>query len=226
MKKNLSAGSGSALIILILTCCLMTASCSPLSIVMNTHTEDGDRIVLTSDKRLFGDISAALGARVAEKDTVLAILVTYDGRSDHGVFSKGDKMLVRLGDQSVITLENVYHKEFEEETVTNTTQERVSDFGYAYSYDPYLDDILVTPYQISHFIPRVTTSRITKSYALYFISKPQLGDIIEKGVIKLRVELEDSELDMPDTSKVPAVFQGMRDCLFDCLSKGIQRTEF
>lgn len=206
--------------------CLAVISCSPLRIVMNSRDEEGDRIVLTSDKRMFNNVQMALGAKASEKDTVLAVLVTYDGNSNHGVFAKGDKMLVRLADQSVITLENVYHQEFEEETVTNTSREMVSDFGYAYSYDPIFDDVYITPYEISRFIPRVTTSHITKSYALYFISKAQLNDIITKDVIKLRVELEDKELDMPNTTGVSATFAEMKDCLFECLRNGIQRTEF
>ena len=206
--------------------CLVAIGCSPLRIVMNSKDEEGNRIVLTSDKRMFNDVQMALGAKVAGKDTVLAVLVTYDGNSNHGVFAKGDKMLLRLADQSVITLENVYHQEFEEETVTNTSRERVSDFGYAYSYDPIFDDVYITPYEISRFIPRVTTSHITKSYALYFLSRGQLNDIISKGVIKLRVELEDRELDMPNTSGVSDTFAGLRTCLYDCLRNGIQRTEF
>lgn len=209
-----------------LVVCLCAIGCSPLRIVMNSKNEDGERIVLTSDKRLFNDVSVALGAKVAGKDTVLAVLVTYDGNSTHGVFDKDDRMLVRLSDQKVITLNNVYHKEFEEETVTNTTTRRVSDFGYAYSYDPYTDDIYVTPYEVSRFIPQVSTTHITRSYALYFISRPDLDAIIDKGVIKLRIELENSELDMPNTGGVSKTFGKLKDCLYDGIRSGIVRTEF
>ncbi|MCQ2157209.1 MAG: hypothetical protein MJY53_02325 [Bacteroidales bacterium] len=209
-----------------LAACLCAIGCSPLRIVMNSKNEDGERIVLTSDKRLFNDVSVALGAKVAGKDTVLAVLVTYDGNSTHGVFDKDDRMLVRLSDQKVITLNNVYHKEFEEETVTNTTTRRVSDFGYAYSYDPYTDDIYVTPYEVSRFIPQVSTTHITRSYALYFISRPDLDAIIDKGVIKLRIELENSELDMPNTGSVSKTFGKLKDCLYDGIRSGIVRTEF
>ena len=216
MKKFLSA----------LGLCLCVIGCSPLKIVMNSKNEQGDRIVLTSDQRMFKDVSFALGAKVSAKDTVLAVLVTYDGNSDHGVFDKDDRMLIRLSDQKTITLVNIYHKEFEEETVTSTSTRRVSDLGFAYSYDPYTDDIYVTPYEVSRFIPQVNTSHITKSYALYFISKTDLDAIIGTGVIKLRVELESSELDMPNTSGVADTFSRMRDCLYQCIRDGITRTEF
>ncbi len=213
-------------ILFALAVCLCVISCDTLEIAMVTRDDDGDRIMLTSDTRVCRDTYFALGAKYNENDTVLAVLVTYDGRSDHGVFAKGDKMMVRLTDQSVITLVNVYSNEFEKETVTNTTRDYVSDFGYAYSYDPVFDNVYVTPYEISRFVPRVTTSQITKSYALYFISKSQLNDIIEKGVIKFRIEFENSELDLPDTTKLPAIFANMRTVLYNGVYKGVQRTEF
>lgn len=205
---------------------LAMAGCSPLRIVMNSKTEKGERLVLTSDQKLFGNISAALGAKVAGKDTLLAVLVTYDGPSNHGVFDKDDKLLIRLSDQSVITLKNVYHKEFEEQTETDVSTQRVSDFGYTYSYDLLMDDIYVTPYEVYRFVPRVTTTHKTLSYALYFISKPELNNIIDKGVIKLRVELEDRELNMPNTGSVAETFKNMKECLYKGLEEGIQRTEF
>ena len=204
--------------------CLAMAGCSPLRIVMNSKTEKGERLVLTSDQKLFGNISAALGAKVAGKDTVLAVLVTYDGPSNHGVFDKDDKLLIRLSDQSVITLKNVYHKEFEEQTETDVSTQRVSDFGYTYSYDLLMDDIYVTPYEVYRFVPRVTTTHKTLSYALYFISKKQINDIMEKGVTKLRIEVEDAEYDMPYPENATNKFTEVYTFLHNAAKAGVKRS--
>lgn len=218
MKKNIFA---------VLALALLSVSCGTIKIAMDSRMEDGDRVILTSDVRVFGDVSVALGAKISPKDTVLAVLVTYDGRTDHGVFDVDDKILFRLKDQSVITLLNVYQREFEKETETYTTNERRSSYGFAYAYDPYMMDIYVTPVEVSSFVPRVHTRTMTKSYGLYFISKPQLMEIIEKGVIKMRVEIEDDELDMPSgATDISALFAGQYACLKERFDYVHKRSEF
>lgn len=213
-----------AFIIVAVTMC----SCGIIHIDMDTRDADGSRIVTTSDSRLFGDVEIALGAQVKnKKDTVLAVLATYDGRSDHGVFSVGDKMVFRLSDQSVISLTNVYDKEYEKSTETFTTNDRVSSYGYAYAYDPYMMGVYVTPYEVSSFIPRVHTTTTTKSFALYLISKKDLTDIITKGIIKMRVEIENDELDLVSgTERVTAILAEQYACLKDGLRKEHKRRNF
>lgn len=205
--------------------CICMAGCGSLKIAMNTRADDGDRIVLTSDKRVAKDTNFALGVKYGENDSIMAILVTYDGRTDHGVFLKGDKMRIRLKDQSVIDLENVYDKEFEEETVVRRSSQLVEDYGYAYSYGPLGHRMYVTPYEVSRFVPYVSEEKISKSYALYLISLNQLNDIIDKGVIKLRIEFEDHELDISDPSKISGMLDEMKTCLADCIVS-TKRSEF
>lgn len=214
-------------LVLVLLAVLMS-SCGVVSLTMNSTSPEGDRTLLTSDSHLFGNVNVALGAKIkGQKDTVLAVLVTYDGRSNHGVFETGDKMMIRLKDDSVITLLNIYDREFEKNTETYTTEERVSRFGYAYTYDPLTMDIYVTPYEASSFVPRTHTSTVTESYALYLITKRQLQDIIGKGVVKLRVEIEDDELDMTSgTDRVAEIFAAEYDCLKEGFKNPRMRKEF
>ncbi len=192
-------------------------ACAPARLVMDTHTEEGDRVILTSDTRIFGDVEIALGARINQKDTVLAVLITYDGKSDHGVFDVDDKLQFRLGDGEEIFLLNVYEKEYNRETETYTTNDRVSRLGYAYAYDPFYGATYVTPVEVNSFIPRTRTRTVTESYGLYLISKKQLNDIITKGLVKLRVEIENDELDM--TGGLEFVVAVLAD-QYGCLKKG------
>ena len=207
---------------------VLTAACSPLKIIMNSTDPNGDRYVLTSDQSLFsskmGHIKVALGAKIHQRDTVLAILITSDANTDHGIFDMNDRLLIRFADQSVLTLKNIYDREFETETTTTQTQERVSTYGYDYVYSPWTDNVYVTPYEAYSFVPRTYVTKTTNSYALYLLTKTQLLDIINKNVIKLRVEVENNELDMPSPGSTSAIFSS----IYACLKEGInrQRSDF
>ena len=215
--KNINVLIAAAIATVALVC-----SCSPVRVAYDYRDKDGGRIVLTSDKPLYHDLSMALGAKVMnQKDTIMAILITYDGDSDHGMFDTDDQLLMRLSDQSVIALQNLYHQEFEKETTTSYTTDRVvTDLGWRYTYDPYIGGVFVTPVQLEQFIPRQTRHTTTKSYALYLITKQQLNDIIGKGVIKFRVEMENAELDMPEggPSCIAALMAEQYACVKERLS--------
>ena len=208
--------------------CALAASCSTLKIVMNTTDADGTRTTLTSSHKLFGykmsGIDVALGARVHQKDTVMAILVTCDVDSDHGIFEKDDKFMVRFEDGSVIELSNIYDREFEKETSTTQTQERVSSFGYNYVFSPWSPGVYLAPYEVVGFVPRTYTTEIDHSYALYLINKEQLHKLISQPAIKLRVEIENDELEMRDPASAMPLFAE----LYKCLKEGMnyKRTEF
>lgn len=199
--------------LIILAAFLALAGCGTPRIVMNSHDSTGARTVLTSDKPLYGNFDIALGAKLEKRDTVLGIMITCGRNSDHSVFVKGDKLLFRLADDSVITLSNVYEKGFETETTAEQTTMPVERMGFAYSYSPLLDDIYVTPYSISTFVPRTYLRTTTKSYGIYLLSKKQLSDIIEKGVIKVRVEMEDSDQDITSTANVAGNLAELYECL-------------
>lgn len=209
-----------------LALCLLLSGCNPLRIVLNSKAENGERTILTSDKRLFGNFQVALGASVKPSETIYGILVTCDADTDHGIFDKGDQLLIRLADNSVIKLDNIYHKEFEKESKTYTNVNRISDFGYVYNYDPWFDGVFISPVEISRMVPTVNTVTTTNSYALYLVSRKQLENIIAKGVIKLRIEVEDNEFDMPDTGNLSKLLSEQFDCLNDCIANKVVRSEF
>jgi len=219
-----------ALIVSLVAVALATVSCSPLKLVMNSTDSKGVRTLVTSDQTLMsnfkGSMDIAMAARVEKKDTILALIVTIDANSGHGLFNKGNKMMIRLNDDSVIELTNLYDKEYEEKEetyVTNSTRQR---FDYAYAYDYYTGTIDVFPYMVNQMVPEVRTNTKNLSYALYLISKKQLNNVITKGVKKLRVEIENDDIDMTETSSVSGLFQGMYAVIQEGLGKNHVRTEF
>lgn len=219
-----------ALIVSLVAVALATVSCSPLKLVMNSTDSKGVRTLVTSDQTLMsnfkGSMDIAMAARVEKKDTILALIVTIDANSGHGLFNKGNKMMIRLNDDSVIELTNLYDKEYEEKEetyVTNSTRQR---FDYAYAYDFYTGTIDVYPYMVNQMVPEVRTNTKNLSYALYLISKKQLNNVITKGVKKLRVEIENDDIDMTETSSVAGLFQGMYAVIQEGLGKNHVRTEF
>ncbi len=205
-------------------------SCSPLRIVLDSTAENKERTVLTSNASLFradrGHIYAAMGSRIIQKDTIIAILLTYDENTDHGVFDLGNRLMVRLGDNSEIFLENVYDKEFDSHTETNTTTVPQHNLGFAYTYSPFTDMVYVEPYTISTMVQRTYTTHTTNSYALYLVTKEQLFDIMNKGIVKLRVEIEDRELDMPNPERASEILYELGSCLYDRVVAGVVRTDF
>ena len=205
-------------------------SCSPLHIVMD-KSKKGERTILTSDQRLMGykdgTISVALGCRIQGRDTVLAILLTSDADKGHCVFEKDDKLMFRLKDGEEIHLTNIYDKSaYESRTRVETTTNRTYDFGYTYSYSPWTGDIYITPYEISRMVPRTRTVKESASYALYFISLKQLGSICSKEIVKVRVELEDQDVDITSTSGLPDLFTRLANCLGERARTEFHREEF
>lgn len=210
---------------------LAVCSCSPLRIVMNTTNAEGERTIATSDQPLFsynqGQLTAALACRIHGKDTVLALLVTSDANTSHGIFSKGDKIKVRFNDDSVIDLENLYDKEFESHTETGVTQTPRTDFGYAYYYDVWTDSIELTPYTINRMVPQAYSRKVSNSYALYLLTRKDITALMTKPVIKFRVEIENADLDMPYTDGVNDLFTALMTCLWeDGINKAFERSTF
>jgi len=209
---------------------ITAASCSPLKLVMNSTDSEGVRTLLTSDQKLMGSLKGvmdiALGSRIEKKDTVLAVLLTANVDSGHGIFNKGNQMKIRLKDGSEIDLVNLYDKEYEETEETYVSHSNRMKFGYAYTYDYFTDDIWLTPYAVNQMVPEVRKTKNSLSYALYLISKTQLNDIISKGVVKLRVEIENDDIDMDDTSMVSLLFKDMYDVLRDGMNTNFVRSEF
>lgn len=206
------------------------ASCStPLKISMNRTTAEGDRYVVTSDQRLFhaakGNMDIAMGTKISGKDTVLAFVLTCDADSDHGIFDEGNKFMFRLSDGSEISLSNLYDKEYEKDEGTSVSQQYQTDYGYSYSYSPWTDDIYISPFEVTRLVPRINHYKTTKSYALYLVTPKQLTDIITKGVKKVRVEIENKDIDMTDTENVAPLISKLYECLKGGLSKEL-RSEF
>jgi len=209
---------------------LALCSCSPLYIVMDKNKK-GERSIMTSTQRLCsyrdGVIKTALGCRIQGKDTVLAILITSDADKGHCVFENGDKLMFRLKDGKEIHLSNILDKKaYESETRIETTTTRVYDYGYAYSYSPWTGDVYLAPYEIGRMVPRTYTVKETASYALYLVSLQQILDICTKDVVKVRVELEDQDLDITDASNVSDLYTRILTCLGERARAQFQREEF
>jgi len=203
--------------------CALAASCSSLKIVLNTKDANGTRTIATSTHKLFGykmsSIDVGLAARIQQKDTIVAVIIKCDVDSDHGIFEKGDRFMVRFNDGSMIELSNVYDREYEKETSTTQTHERVSSYGYDYAYSPWAPGLYLAPFEIVSWVPRTYVTQVTHSYALYLITKEQLMKLISLPAEKLRVEIEGDELDMPDPASATPLFASIFKCLYE---EGIQ----
>lgn len=221
MKKKFIVAS------ILLTLALAFESCAPLRIVYNSADKTGARKMLTSSVDLFDSFSMAMGVKVSKKDTLLSVLVTSDKNSDHGIFDLNDRLMIRLGDGSEIVLKNVYDKKYKKEQETRVTEEPdIIRPGYEYYYSPWTDAIYVTPFIARRMVPRVYNITITKSYAMYFISKKQINDIMSKGITKLRIEIEDADCDMPDPEQATAKFTDVYTFLHEAAKNGVKRSEF
>jgi len=221
MKKSL---------IILAAAALVLAACAPLSLVVNTE-HDGTRLMVTSNQRLFnykgGTISAALGVKCTPKDTLLAILITSDEDTKSGIFDKGDKIMIRFDDQSVIEIENIYDKEVEKETTTTTTTDYHNSWNYAYS--PWCTPYFWGPYDAYAFVPsvRTTTTTTSTSYALYPLNYQQIAKLRDRTIIKFRVETANQDLDMPEPQEASEVFHDLGNFLYESyLTKAVQRTKF
>lgn len=217
-------------LLLALSSFILASCATPLRISMNRTTPEGERFVVTSDQHLFraakGNMDIAMGAKISGKDTVLAFVITCDANSGHGIFDKGNKLMFRLSDNSEISLSNLYDKEYEEHEDTSVSQHYQTDYGYSYSYSPWTDDIYISPFEVTRLVPRINHYKTSNSYALYLVTKKQINDIISKGVKKLRVEIEDKDLDMTDTEGVAPLISEMYACLKEGIATPVSRSEF
>lgn len=220
MKKNLH------FLAVAFSAILLLQSCNSLSLVLDKTDDKGARTMCTSDLSLFGEFDVAMGAKTEKKDTVLAILVTCSKDSNHGVFDKSDRLLLRLTDGQEITLQNLYDKEYDRETSTNSVLESRFDHRVSYTFSPWTGNVYVTPYTVEHLVNHVYTTTTTKSFALYPISKQQVKDIMDKGVIKLRVEIEDADYDMPHPEKVKDKFTKLYTFIHNAAATPFVRSEF
>lgn len=203
---------------------MLFASCSPLRVAMNSTDKKGVRTVCTSDIDLFGSFEIALGYKAEKTDTLMGILITCLKKSDHGVFQKDDLLHLRLNDGSEIELANLYEREFDKDVSTEYTDDIYYQNRLAYAYNPFYDAVYLTPVTVRTWVPRVYTRTTTKSFALYFVTKKQLMDIMEKGVVKCRVEIEDEDCDMPYPEHFAARISELYDFLMQI--QPVQRSKF
>lgn len=209
-------------IFITLALCIAIAGCAPLRVVLNT-TYKGDRVVLTSEIPLFsqdgGTFYAALGAKVSQKDTILAVLVKYDGDTNKGIFDKDDRMRFRLNDGTEFAICNLYDKEYESSVETNTTEVMKTDDVLMYTYSPWMDAVYLNPVRVSRWVPQVYTTTITNSYGLYPISKAEFESILKQGVAKLRIESQIGDADMPKPEELSNILGNQRQCLRKALKE-------
>lgn len=202
---------------------LALSACAPLRVISNTE-KNGVHEICTSDIHLFDRFDMAMGMRIEKRDTVLAILITCDKDSDHGVFDKNDRVLIRFADGEEMTLKNIYNKEYHQETRTNYTTDTYYDDRLVYSYNPYTDKVYLTPVTFRTFVPRKFTTTSTLSYALYPITKRQYKSLSEKEIAKVRIEIENSDCDMPSPREFGSVIKELHD--FIVTVKPYERSKF
>lgn len=177
-------------------------ACSPKIVVDSVHK--GEHTVVTGESNLYSfqhsSMSCSLGIRVSQKDTILALLITYDGDTGRGIFDKEDQLIFTLNDGSKFALRNLYDNEYESSSEVRTTTSVRNDYTYAYAYSPIMDDIYVTPVSVTRFVPQVYTVKNTKSYGLYLLTKKQFSGIVTSGVKELVIEaiIGDSKMPKPE----------------------------
>jgi len=191
-------------------------SCGVSQLVLD-KTYKGKHVALTSNSYVFtengGSYDFALGTRMSEKDTLLAVLVTYDGDSKAGIFDKDDRLMFRLSDGTEFNLRNIYDKEFESSDELVQTQRMKTDYLMQYTYSPLTDMIYVDPIVVTRSIPEIYRVKKHNSYGLYPITKSQLNGIITKGVAKMRVESLIGDNDVPHPEELSDTFKGLYECL-------------
>lgn len=209
---------------LVLATLVLCSACSTLSIEMNTIENDGKHTICTSDIPLFGNFEIAMGMQTSGKDTIMGLVVTCDKLSNHGVFAKGEQLMIRFEDGQEIKLTNIYDREYDKEVKEEKVYENRVDTRLAYTYSPWTDQIYVEPVIYNTLIPHTYVNTLTKSFALYLVSHKQMHDIITKNAVKVRIEIEDDDCDMRN----PANFSPRIKKLYDFLmaSKMKQRSAF
>jgi len=177
----------------------------------------GNHLALTSNSHVFtengGSYDFALGTRMSEKDTLLAVLVTYDGDSKAGIFDKDDRLMFRLTDGTEFNLRNIYDKEFESSDELVQTERLKSDYMVQYTYSPLTDMIYVDPVIVTRTVPEVYRVKKHNSYGLYPITKEQLSGIVTKGVAKMRVESQLGDNDVPHPGELSGIFKSLYEGL-------------
>ena len=193
----------------------MLNSCGLLGdIALDTTDMDGVRTILTTNKHMMDDIDVALGCRINKTDTVAGLLLTSDKNSDHGIFTKGERLRVEFADGEVITLSNIYDKEYQKETNVSETDHIIDEqVGYDYTYSPYSGNVYITPHYFTAVVPERHTYTTTLSYALYPVKYSELLSMMNKPAVKVGVESESgySTMNKPEkfASIITAIYNKM-----------------
>lgn len=202
---------------------LALSSCAPLRVVLNTE-RNGVHKICTSDVELFGYFEIAMGMQIEKADTVLALLITCGKNSDHGVFDKNDRLLVRFADGEEMQLRNIYNQEYNKEVQTNYTTDTYYNDRLMYTYSPYTGEVFLTPVTFRTFVPRTYTTTKTLSYALFPITREQYGKLAGKEIEKVRIEIEDENCDMPYPRGFGERVKDLHD--FIVSKKALDRSDF
>lgn len=193
----------------------MLNSCGIMGDIATDYTDmDGVRTVLSTNKHMMTDIDIALGCRMSKTDTVAGLLLTSDKDSNHGIFAKGERLRVEFADGEIITLKNIYDKEFDTQTSTSETERIIDEqVGYNYVYSPYSGKVYITPRYFTALVPERHTYTTTLSYALYPVKYKELVSMMTKQAVKVGVESEDGYT----TMKNPEKFAGIITAVYNKL---------
>jgi len=209
---------------------MVAVSCSPVKIFMDSTSPEGVRKVVTSKQKLCkngkGQIDITLGVKFDRQDTVAAVILICDANTGHGIFDQGNELKFRLGDNTEITLVNLLDKKYDSHQETHTTETLEHSYGVAYAYGA--RRCFVRPYEVTYLVPETYTTNVSNSYALYLITRQQMTDIIQKGVVKMRIEIEDRDIDLEgsDAGSVSAILKEQILCIRERVTNPVERKEF
>ena len=198
-----------------LALCLM--GCQTLTIAINKTNSDGVRTVATTSKHLYQNFDVTLCVRLAPNDTIMGVLITAEAKRLNGIFDTDDRLLMQLNDGSEIVLTNVLDREsYELRNETHTSYNYVNR-GWNYAYGPWIDPLFITPYDATVCFENTYQTTVADSYALYLITYDEMMRIINLGVRRLRIEVDDDAPEMRNPGKVQGLFKEM----FTCLIQGV-----
>lgn len=179
-------------IILTTIVCFIALSCNTLKLAVCETAPDGSQVYASTDVTLLvdetDDIYTALGMKAGGgKDSLFAISVTSQKKSDEALFKKGEKMVITLSDGSEIVLKNICDSYYAVENEFYLSSQPVSGVAYNVYASPYYPwyGFIGAPYQFTGYVPSPDIKKNTYSYALYLVSCEQIHAIMEKGTTSL-----------------------------------------
>lgn len=201
--------------------CLFVAGCDTLKLAIQTTAPDGNKLLATTDVNLFeheGEaFLTALGVKAGAKDSLFAISISSNMKSEKSLFKEGNRLTFSLADGSEIVLKNMLNSYYEVENNLVLKSTPVHGIAYGYYYTPWVGLVSAIPYEVAGYVPRPTLEKNTASYALYLISNTQLHSLMEKGVTALELESNERKFTMEKPEAAAGLYSQLYGFLLEKL---------